>query len=410
MSLKILLANSVDVYDYIRDNILLRTISQIKDEKKLDPEVRRQLEETVALLARKLQLNKKIEIKEWSDYEDGAGAAGNSLIPGKAIIVINPKIFTSFSERERESVLAHELSHIKNNDFLYNDFFNLLIAIVTRTALFIIFSYSLLPIPNGTLIANVVVIVGRHFISNKFLLGSIFFTVDQLFPSLVREDVSISIFKGIFIAIIISKIISNIIPIPLSLRCEKRADKMGFSVCSEEGKKGFMSMLKKIRRGNIQYRDRYVDIYSKGYSNAWKIVLKEYLISEEGENRLDWHHPSIKTRISYLRQMHLDEKMKTGMTEEEFDFLETKEEELNSMQEVLLRIIPHTIRIFDRILTGEATLEEKMSIGDDELVAHPDEGIKQVQKKELQLKKKIEEMNNLINQFKAKIESRNVTV
>ncbi len=106
--------------------ILLSTIPGIfslrfriqKDDKLLSTIKRNHIELKIQELTQKLGLGKPIELIEKKGLTTGAQAQGVAFFSGRAGIAINPDLVDEISEEELEFLIAHELSHIKANDYI----------------------------------------------------------------------------------------------------------------------------------------------------------------------------------------------------------------------------------------------------------------------------------------------------
>jgi Zn-dependent protease with chaperone function len=210
-----------------------------KDARTLSPKVRQKLEAKVTTLAKKLGITKQLELVEVTELEGGAKAEGNALLPGRAGILIDPALFATLSESEQESLLAHELVHIASSDLISFGLLGGLVGLVTTVAL------------------------------------QTFFEGVSLIPSMVGLAVS-------YLAIML-----------FSRYREECADKKGFAICSDEGKRAAVSLFTAIRQDHLHYRnDPNVTPCTR--------FFRRIVFSKEGNDCLDPFHPSLSTRIAYL--------------------------------------------------------------------------------------------------------------
>lgn len=212
----------------------------LKDAKLLDVEKRIQLEAKIQELANKLDINKTIELIEVEELSGSAQAIGTAMLPGRAVILIDPKFVSQHSNEELEFVLAHELSHIKANDRIWGQIVTLTAGLITAFAMFILFPSS-----------------------HVFEILIVAMTIAAILHSRWREE------------------------------C---ADKLGLTVCSDPAKKAASQVFEKMRLSIMQKRDNQENSL---FSKLWY----KYLISEEGDDLLDVMHPPLTERIKYLNEI-----------------------------------------------------------------------------------------------------------
>ena len=75
---------------------------------------------------------------------------------------------------------------------------------------------------------------------------------------------------------------------------EKCADITALSVCSKEAQIEALKYFESLRDGQIVYRNE------KNISSTSKL-WREFLISADGDYRLDFFHPSLNNRIKYIK-------------------------------------------------------------------------------------------------------------
>ena len=193
-------------------------------------------------------IKKKLELREIRGLTTGAQAMGNTLFPGRAGIVIDPELFIDMPEDQQEFLLAHEISHIKKNDVFSIFVGSALIGVIATVALCILF-------PPLAVFSPV-------WGSGAFYLGAL---------------------------------ISGIAMACLSIWRESCADKLAFDACSEEGKKGAIQFFEDFREGGIEYRNEEdISVISR--------IWRKFSITKQGNFRLDLLHPSLTSRIKYLKQ------------------------------------------------------------------------------------------------------------
>lgn len=218
-----------------------------KDAKLLSPEKRSYLESKIRELSEKLAISRRVELLEIKGllFTD-AQALGFAASPGRLGIAINPESFDCMPEEMQEVIIAHELSHIRSNDFAWVGICSSILGVITALALHI------------------------------------------LFPSL-------SIYSPDSPAAIIGFAVSTVALIFFSRWREECADKRGLSICSAPARVAAPYIFEWLKEETLHYRN---DPKSSSLSKLWR----KFCISEEGEDRLDILHPSLKTRIRYIRQ------------------------------------------------------------------------------------------------------------
>lgn len=220
-----------------------------KDARILNPEKRLLLEEKVRILSENIGIKKKLELREIKGLKTGAQAMGNSLLPGRAGMAIDPLLFDTLPEEQQEFILAHEIAHLKKNDTLSLFFVPALIGVISTVALCILFPPLAVVYPIWG--------AGATYI-------------------------------GIAISLVAFTIFSR--------WREKCADKIGQSICSQQAKEAGPQFFEDIRQMQIEWRNE------EDISKLSKLFRK-IMISKEGNFRLDsLLHPSLKARIKYLRQ------------------------------------------------------------------------------------------------------------
>ncbi|WP_284452882.1 M48 family metallopeptidase [Parachlamydia acanthamoebae] len=221
-----------------------------EDTRVLPTNKRQSLEAKVQALADKLKITKNLEIVEIRGLGNIAQAMGNTIFPGKAGIAIDPEAFAYMSEYTQEFILAHEISHIKHNDTLTLFLAQGFVGIITTLALAKLFPATA-----------------------KISLKSFFSPASSL--GMITGIAGLALF---------------------SHWREKQADKTAFSICSDQARYAAIKFFKEMQEGNLY--DRNCDDDSQLTSLFVKI-----LISPEGDNRLDFFHPSLQSRIDCLNDL-----------------------------------------------------------------------------------------------------------
>jgi Zn-dependent protease with chaperone function len=224
-----------------------------KDDKLLNATKRSSVESKIQELAKKLGINKPIELIEKKGLLGPAQAQGVAFFSGRAGIAINPDTVDKTPEEELEFLIAHELAHIKANDAIWTGVVPSIIGVIMTSALSILFLSS-----------------AAYF--SPIVMATLMVT----YPAAVCLSVS-------FVAFSI-----------FSKWREECADKLGLSVCSDAAQKAAPKFFDKIRTSQIEYRNR-----KEG--PCLSRLLRRCLITGGGDVRFDIFHPSLETRIKYLQ-------------------------------------------------------------------------------------------------------------
>lgn len=224
-----------------------------KDDKHLNQNKRTRLELKIQELAKKLEINKPIELIEKRNLWCGAEAQGLALFSCRAGIAIDPDLVNAIPVDELEFLIAHELSHIKANDLISMGVIPSAIGVLTTLAMSLLFpatAANFSPMVAMLLIPSPAALVGVSVSAITFAL--------------------------------------------FSKWREKCADKLGRSICSDAAKKTAFHFYDRVRRLQFEYRnDENCSFCSK--------ILRRFLFSEDGDFRLDVLHPPLSTRIKYLQ-------------------------------------------------------------------------------------------------------------
>lgn len=220
------------------------------EEHRMPDSSRKALQEQVNSLAKKMGIQKPLYI-----FETGvlclAQAMGGASIPGRAGIAIDTD-FLKTAGTGQEAILAHEIAHIAHNDRFS--------GLVCQLGV-----YTISAIATAILLPGIV---------SAGLIGG-------LASALIGTAVSA-------IALII-----------FSRWQEKRADIEGFDACSPEGKMGAITFFRTMQQKQLKFRNE---------SNLSVVaqLWRKFLITAEGNCRLDILHPSLTTRIDYLYQRGME--------------------------------------------------------------------------------------------------------
>jgi len=203
---------------------------------------RQPLQAKVKALKKKIQIEKNLIINEKCN-SGIMRALGNSILPGKAGILVDPVVVSRLNEPRQEFSIAHELFHIKLNDAVTINLLAAAVTLVAAIALTILFPH--LP----------------------------FFSVTMQWTPLLVGFVA----QGAF-----------------SKFCEKRADLLALSVCSEDAKNNAYKLFEGLRVLHKQHREATnVSILV----SLWRRIT----ITPDGDYRLGFAHPSFSERVRYLK-------------------------------------------------------------------------------------------------------------
>lgn len=197
------------------------------------------IEKIVKDKSKLLNLNKEVLVK----FNDSEGAEAHGLnitnLPcGITVGQSNKLILNSDAEG---FIVAHELSHIKNNDFI--------------------------SIP-----------VGSFLISEISSLG-----------------LSILIPNYGFTNYVVSSLIGSVAYIIISKFCESQADKDALSVCTKDEKQGAVKMFS-------DYKTYILDIRNEESPGKLNDIIKKIVLTQDGDDRSDVLHPLATNRIEMIKE------------------------------------------------------------------------------------------------------------
>lgn len=211
------------------------------------------LDSNVEEIKKKMGVQKKIEIIRVQEFSGCAQAMGGNFFGVRAGIIIDPAVFDAdyffkipedymgLTDDQQRFILAHEISHIKNNDVLKISFAAAIASVISAIALSLLFAPISVPVLTVITIASLIIGMATFlFVSQK---------------------------------------------------CELKADREAFNII--ENKQEIIDNFQLILQDQIEYRN----------SDEGNLIAKLYrkiIISPSGENRLDIAHPSIKRRIKNL--------------------------------------------------------------------------------------------------------------
>jgi len=245
-----LLSVAILIWKTIPDALSWRLYCQ-KDARSLDQKKRGDLESKVQSLANKLAINKPIQLIEITDITPPMKTQGNALLPGKAGIAFDPEFADQISEEEFEFWMAHQLVHIKANDFVWFAVVPIAIGVITTIAMSVLF-------PSSATHFSIPGIYNSHAAA----IGIIASAISIIFFSRWREA---------------------------------SADKLGSSICSEAVKKAGLAAFNSMAKDNIEYRN-------EGGISLLSSLWRKFLLTSDGNSRFNILYPSIQTRITYLSQ------------------------------------------------------------------------------------------------------------
>ncbi|MBA3239525.1 MAG: M48 family metalloprotease [Parachlamydiaceae bacterium] len=226
-----------------------------EDAKQLSEEKRNQLEIKIQELANKLGISKPVELIEIKGMVGQAQALGIDMLPGRIGIAIDPDMVESIPEAELEFLISHELSHIKTNDIFWMMVVPAIIGGISTLAICILFP-----------------------------------SLATLFSPLIM-----GIFMVASPAAVIGLAVSVAALIFFSRWREECADKLGFSVCSDEAQKAAATFFENLRTTMIELKNNQED------DSCFDQFLKNYFLTEDGDDLLDLSHPTLTARIKYLQ-------------------------------------------------------------------------------------------------------------
>lgn len=185
--------------------------------------------------------------------------AEGSAILGSAMIYMDPA-YDAISDIKKEFIIAHELIHIAKNDLIV---------------------HSLYSAAMGTIKC-----IGIKHLYKTFSMKSLFISVMAL---------------GIFHKI--TKFFHCYL--------EKRADLLGFAACSKEGKIEGIRFFESFTQANLAVRkeillDEAEETESNLLFKTYYSLLKN-IYTEDGNFGLDFFHPPLTERITYLKQAYQKE-------------------------------------------------------------------------------------------------------
>ena len=213
-------------------------------EERLPQERRAWIEQTVQRLAREAQISRPVQVFESKECYAAIARGGSGIWGGAPRIIVQPEFVQKLSDETLEFVLAHEVSHLKNNDIVKISWLGTLVGAISAAVL-AIFNPGFIP----SILSN----------PSRFNIGLCYFTAGS-----------------------VSQLISKVFYIR---QTESRADSEGFAFCSESGKRGAIPFFEHMRRENIKQRE------------GW---FTRMTVTPDGENLIDIGHPLISRRIQDL--------------------------------------------------------------------------------------------------------------
>ena len=239
----------------------LKTFPSTSFSKTLSLEKRAALEEKIQELALKMGITKPIELVEAPESALPFSSFGSNIIPLKMGIFISPKAMDELklSDDECEFLLAHEIAHLQSNDEIKLTALRVVASAITTVALGIIFPDSLL------------------------FDFPLFITIPA---SLLIGPLSLASIGGFAAGALFS--------LSFVKQIEKRADLRGFhhsSPAEKQASPGFFQKFIGLQLGN---RENPSD-------TALQKRLLSWIISPEGNNRLDVVHPPLTERVRYMK-------------------------------------------------------------------------------------------------------------
>lgn len=192
--------------------------------------------------ARELQITKDVKVKSVVSsnnmISEGACAHGNELLPGPCGVTIDFSKFQSIDQII--GVLSHEFAHIKNNDRLSIP----LVGIMTST---------------------------------------------------VSQAILKRVFRGSKFTNLTAVALGGIVSAVFSQYRELEADRAALEVCNVAERQAIAEVYKNIRDSHVAYRNE------EGIGEIERLK-RCFLITSEGDLRLDFSHPSWNTRIQAIEE------------------------------------------------------------------------------------------------------------
>jgi Zn-dependent protease with chaperone function len=210
-------------------------------------------------LPQRMGITKEVRVvqatDEWGERVN-AEALGDQLPSsiGPAIIRLNTATLNdAVSKRKNiEWALAHELSHIANNDLAFRP---ILFGISGTTM-----AISLRNLEAHTKLAKLV----RFCFRTNMIAGAAVVTI-----------------------------------LVTSQMCEKRADLEAFAVCSQKGKEAGLQLLREIQQEELAWAEKELQDPTL---SSWKKIIAKRSYAFKGDNPLDLLHPRLSKRIAYLEK------------------------------------------------------------------------------------------------------------
>lgn len=233
--------------------IPLLHVHLLRDAKLLSNSDRKNLENKIANLSQTYGIGAKIKVIESPGWPSVAQALDTTFFPGKAAIVVDPFTIMSCSEGEKEFLIGREIAHFKHYDTL-----------------------------GMSVVSGCLGIAATRIL--KIMVPAL-----SVFSPLLNS--SPAAFLGSLVGLVAISFFSR--------ECERRADLLGFKLCSDENKNAGAEFYSKMQKNAILYRNE------KGLS-YWTHLWRKIMISEEGNFRLDFMRPSFSTRIKRLKAEERD--------------------------------------------------------------------------------------------------------
>ncbi len=183
-------------------------------------------------------------------------AHGSWLFSNHYAILVMPGFHTLNNNELIEFFFAHEISHLKHNDFTW------------------MFLYA-----------------GIYGLCVTFVIGHLFPWTHTLFPWYTLV-ISLLCPMSVSYASLFGTIISSFWIFYMSRFIEKRADYEAFQVCSKLAQEEAILFFQEIQEQNLQQRRAH-----------WAYRI---LFNRDGDARFDIFHPGLKERIHYLKKFQED--------------------------------------------------------------------------------------------------------
>ncbi len=233
-----------------------------KSDSTLSAEKRALFEGKIKEIALRMKITKPIELVEVPLSPVPFSSFGSNIIPLKMGIFISPKAIETLelTDAECEFLLSHEIAHLKSNDEIKLTALRVTASVITTIALASFFPASLISADFP------------HYVSIPV--------------SLLFGPLSLASMGGFFAGTLFS--------LSFIKRIEKNADLKGFEHSSIAAKEAAPTFFEKLMRHQISNREK------TSHSPLQKRLLS-WIITKEGNTKLDFVHPPLTVRYTYMK-------------------------------------------------------------------------------------------------------------